>query len=514
MATPPSPLPHSGASLPSPSLHSLIDFKAVAPAHDADPLAALRHQLASLPLSATTPVQRERLRELIYAQSIEAIDLLRASLTSTALIIPIAKTTRRQVRSAQQLLRMLCEDSLKHIDDATPSATGWREAAGRTLWRSVHALAQHLLIGSLVAAPAAVGIWRQMHQLFATARRFGVSDYSPGSPQTTIKNVYFSAILLACIQPASFTSTEIAFIAAYLALYADDVELLEPAETVVPGENSPPAGTATFWIDPTRDSSAFAYVRKAAPPQTPVDYFTCSRLAARLARQLGELEQGTSAALLGLPEIADTPAGQGVLRRLRMQWGEPSKRRFPRRRQNYRAQLCSGLRRLWRLLQAGSETPGDASHWMITNESPDGYALMHVSGKTTGLSVGDLTAIRSESGTAWQVCIVRWALSENQEHLELGLQILATHAQPARLGLKLADRGEALLPVLILPTIGALRPAEQLVIPASALGKLPDKLVLVVEKGNVELREVKCQRLVENNSKIAILAIEPDPLPH
>ena len=512
MTTPPSPLPHGNASVPSPSLHSLVNFKAAAQAYDdADPLTALRHQLASVPLSAATPEQREHLRELIYAQSIEAIGVLRASLTNAALIIPIAKTTRRQVRSAQQLLRMLCEDSLKHIDDAVPSAPRWREAAGKALWRSVYALAQHLLIGSLVAAPAAVGIWRQMHQLFATARRFGVCDYAPDASRTTIKNVYFSAILLACIQPASFTSAEIAFIAAYLERHANDVELLESVDT---GEDGPAARTATFWIDPTRDSSAFACSRRAAPPQTAVDYFRGTRLAARLARQLGELEQGTGAALLDLPELADTPAGQGVLRRLRALWGEPSKRRFPRRRQNYRAQLCSGLRRLWRLLQAGDEIPGDASHWMITNESPDGYALMHVAGKTSGLSVGDLTAIRSESGTTWQVCIVRWALSENQEHLELGLQILATRAQPARLALKMEDRSEALLPVLVLPTIGALRPAEQLVIPASALGKLPEKLVLVVEKGNVELREVKCVRLVENNSKIAILSIEPDPLPH
>ena len=512
MTIPPSPLSQGNASVPSPSLHSLINFTAVAKAYDdADPFTALRHQLANVPLSAATPEQREHLRELIYAQSIEAIDVLRTSLTNAALIIPIAKTTRRQVRSAQQLLRMLCEDGLKHIDDAVPSATRWREAAGKTLWRCVHALAQHLLIGSLVAAPATVGIWRQMHQLFATARRFGVSDYAPEATQETIKNVYFSAILLACIQPASFTSTEIAFIAAYLGRFSDDAELLDPVAT---GEDGSSAGTTTFWIDPTRDSSAFACARKAAPPQTAVDYFRCSRLAARLARQLGALERGTSAAVLDLPALADTPAGQGVLRRLRTLWGEPSKRRFPRRRQNYRAQLCSGLRRPWRLLQAGSEIPGDASHWMITNESPDGYALMHVAGKTTGLSVGDLTAIRSESGTTWQVCIVRWALSENQEHLELGLQILATHAQPARLALKLEDHGETLLPALILPTIGALRPAEQLVIPASALGKLPDKLVLVVEKGNVELREVKCLRLAENNSKIAILAIEPDPLPH
>ena len=81
---------------------------------------------------------------------------------------------------------------------------------------------------------------------------------------------------------------------------------------------------------------------------------------------------------------------------------------------------------------------GELTSWMVTNESPDGYALMHVTGKTNRVTPGDIVALRTENVADWQICIVRWALSENPEHLEIGLQVLATRAtrqsSPARRG--------------------------------------------------------------------------------
>ncbi|EKE16563.1 MAG: hypothetical protein ACD_10C00912G0001, partial [uncultured bacterium] len=64
---------------------------------------------------------------------------------------------------------------------------------------------------------------------------------------------------------------------------------------------------------------------------------------------------------------------------------------------------------------------------MVTNESPDGYALMHISGNTNGLHVGDIIALQAlgehvETPAAWHVCLIRWAISENPEHIELGLE--------------------------------------------------------------------------------------------
>ena len=201
------------------------------------------------------------------------------------------------------------------------------------------------------------------------------------------------------------------------------------------------------------------------------------------------------------------------MRRLIVPSGEPGKRRFPRRRQNYRAVLCSGLHNLWHLFQEGEAAAVDTSSGMITNESPDGYAVMHVSGKIGDISVGDVTAIKIWADSAWQGCIVRWALSENQEHLELGLQILATRAVPALLALPAEINTLSRVSVLVLPKIQALHSSEMLVVPSGALENQPLKLVLVIEMDNIEVREMKSTHLDEQNSQIEVFSIEPDSLP-
>ena len=224
------------------------------------------------------------------------------------------------------------------------------------------------------------------------------------------------------------------------------------------------------------------------------------------------LGAGCSARDLNLPAFAETKAGRGALRRLVVCWGDPDKRRFPRRRQNSRVSLCVGLDNLWQLFQNGEEGGVETSSWMITNESPDGYAIMHVSGKPGRVLVGDVSAIRTEHGSDWKICIIRWALSESQVHFELGLQILATSAIPALL----VQPGEFLprqhLPVLVLPEIPTIRASEMMIVSSGKLENNSPSHVLIFERENIAVREVKSAGLDEQNGQIEAFSIEPDML--
>jgi hypothetical protein len=472
------------------------------PRNVADQLAPLHSHLAVLRANQLTSRQRATLFERLYTRGISVVTTLRPSLISVSL--PIPRKTRQLIRSLQDLLRMLAEDLLSTLNviDAN-TIRNPPQKQDLTLWRTLNALAQHLLISNLAASPAGIGIWQQLHQTYGTALHLGFADTKPEGASRTLRNTYYSAILLGCAQPASFTSREVDFVAVYLDRFADLIDLTDDTADQAP---------AAFWIDPMRDAPAVACSRKTAPPETPVHYFSCDRLAAQLRKQLAALKAGGLPQQIDLPDFAGTPAGHGVLRRLIAYWGEPGKRRFPRRRQNYRAAICAGLDSLWHLFQTGEAATIEMSSWMITNESPDGYSVMHVSGKTGGMSIGDVTAIRTESGENWKICIVRWALSENQEHLELGLQILATHAVPAILALPAETSDTGCLSVLILPEIRSLRSTEMLVVPSGALEDHPRKLVLVVEKNNIEVREMRNTHLDEQNSQIDVFSIEPDAL--
>lgn len=489
------------AALAQAGMRAIFEWLDSPPARQAaEELSPLRIHLVALRETQATPHQRADALDRLYARGITVVAGLLPALADVAL--PVPRKTRLMVRSMQDLLQALAEDilvSLEHLDENL--IRGLRRPSDIILWRTLHILSLHLLISDLIASPAGVGIWRQLHKTYATARHMRLTGNTPEGGRRSIQDVYYSALLLGCAQPASFTSQEIGFVASYLERFAD---------CVAPLTDTAPEAAGVFWIDPLRDLPAFACSRKSAPPETDVQYFSCERIATLLEKQLSALEAGSSAKQTGLPEFAETAAGQGVLRRLAAYWGSPVKRRFTRRRQNYRGVLCVGLDNLWHLFHEGHTAAAEMSSWMITNESPDGYAVMHVSGKTGKLSVGDIAAIRTESGNDWQICIVRWALSENPEHLELGLQILATSAIPATLALQ-SDTGTVeRLPVLILPEIPPLRTNQTLVVPSGALHKQQTKLVLLVEQGHIEVREVKTTHLDEQTSSIEVFSIQPD----
>jgi len=129
------------------------------------------------------------------------------------------------------------------------------------------------------------------------------------------------------------------------------------------------------------------------------------------------------------------------------------------------------------------------------------------------LSVGDIAAVRTGGEQNWQICLVRWAVSENPEHLELGLQILAPRAVPAILAQPSDALGTQHLRVLILPEIPLLRSSQLLVVASGALPKQRQKLILVIEKGNLVVREVKRTNIDEQTGSVDILSIEPDENP-
>jgi hypothetical protein len=471
-----------------------------APANAADQLAPLQNHLAVLRSSQITAQQRASVFDSLYARGILITSALLPSLVISAL--PIPRKTRHLIRNLHNLLVTLAEElqATLHTKEGISTFT-FQPADELALWRKLYVLSLHLLISHLVAAPAVPGIWRELHQTFERACQGDICNHTPQNAVRSLQDVYYTAVLLGCAQPASFTSYEITSMATYLDLFVDQVEVLS---------ESSPKTPATFWIDPERDTPAIACARKSAPPDTLVHYFSCDRLARLMKEQLAALGTGQAPHLIGLPAFAETPSGQSILRRILFYWEQPGKRRFPRRRQSYRAALCSGLDNLWLMFQPDKNTITDTSIWMITNESPDGYALMHLSGKSGQLYVGDIAAIRTESGDSWQICIVRWALSENQEHLELGLQILATRAIPAIVALPDAGSAGPRLSSLILPGIPPLRPSDLLVVPAGTLEPLADKFVLLLEKENLEVREVRSTRLEQQSSLIDIFSIETD----
>lgn len=497
-------------SATNPQADSLAKFRAIdtwlnSPAQPnlADELEGLMSRVTELRACDIGHESRTEALGRIYCRCIANVEKLLPAFTKVS--FPTPGKLRQATRSLQDLLYKTAEDLISTFMIEPAPALDARESSKTALWRAMHSLSLHVLISHLAAAPPNAGVWQLLHATYKRVSDQGIACLPPAEASSTYQDLYFATILAACGQPASFSSRETRFLADYLLQHSSLVSVVDKSEDV---------STGTFWIDAACDAPATACTRKSAPPEPQVIYFDCDRLATLIRKQLAALRSGLRPEGIGLDSFAGTPAGQGTLRRLSEVLGKPGKRRFPRRRQHYRAVLCAGLENLWKLFSRGSGVELEPSSWMITNESPDGYLIMHVLGKASDVFVGDVVAIRAADGDKWQVCITRWVRSENQEHLEFGLQILAISAIPAMLASTTESEEEALdshpQPVLILPKVPPLRTDEMLIAPSGFLDERPRHLVLVIEQENIEVREVRNTQLNEQTAHIEVFLIEPD----
>jgi hypothetical protein len=469
-----------------------------------DELPSLRSHLIALHDVEGSAEQRALALHGLYRRSSTVIDSLLPAL-SIDLVLPVPRKERRIVRSVLDLLQMLADDTLALSERGTPpkNADPCR-APDLALWRSLDALARQLMISHLIASPPRTGAWQQLHQTYATAQRLQLHTARPQGAARSLQEVYHAAVLLGCAQPASLTPREVLFLASYFERFCRHVEAVPNGSLRAPG---------VFWIDPARDLPAVASLRKPAQAEGQGSGFSSAAICLLLKAQIDQLDHGAAPQELNLPEFAGTAAGRGVLQRLATRWGDAGRRRFHRRRQNHRTLLAAGIDGLWQLSRKGEGVNVDLSTWMITNESPDGYAVMHVSGKPGALTVGDVVTVRTAVDPNWQICLVRWAISENPEHLELGLQVLAPKAVPATLALPSGDGGTDLQRVLILPEIPKLRSRQSLIVAAGVVPRDSRKLLLVIEGQNLIVREVNRTCVDEETGSVEILSIEPDQTP-
>lgn len=495
---------HLSAANPEANIKGILEWLALAHgrsgSEDAD---QLYRQLLLLRDAPTPCAQRLKLLDLLFSQA-ERIAKHELPLLNEA-NLPISRRLRQRVRVLLDILETLTQDYFNTLAELfDPQGESTPRLPHNSLRRAMHAISWQVRIAHMIAAPTPIGLWQQLHAAFRTARRLGLDEFPGPNCGPSIRRIYTSILLAAIAQPVSFSAEELEFISDYIDKCTPDIAL----------QSSPPLeAEGIFWIDPDKDFPAHALIRRIPSPEAEVLYFSCDNLAELAQKHRSELIQDIPAELIGLPKFADTRSGPGVLNRLYQLWGHPAKRRFPRRRQSYRANLCSGLGNLWRLMKS-PDASAELSEWMVTNESPEGYALMHMSGHTNDVRVGDIVALQSTddnpgSTQGWHICIIRWALSENPEHIELGLQLLA----PKAISVELAHPFEfdaSKVHALMLPATPPLRPSQSLIVPPGLIHEKTRRIVVLMEEENLSIQELQANELCEQTSSVEIFSVSPD----
>jgi len=304
-----------------------------------------------------------------------------------------------------------------------------------------------LELACLIATIQPADLWLDAQRLYRLAR---ATPLSLDGEQA--QRIFKAMTAFACAQPQSGTAREADFLAEYIGNFASAVQI---------GEDRPAGEEAWYWLEELRDLPPAAANRRP-PPGGRLLHVDCRPLARLAEGQLAALATGESPPRLGLPARTAGKDYAAALQRAAAHWARPPQREHVRYGSHRRLRVCTQIGVLWRLLrdEADHGAAEALSEWMMRNESAGGFAIMHIGGRFAGVLPGSALGVCLSDETRWSVCLVRWARSDNPEHVELGLERLAPDAR----GVRVAFAGYGPVPALLLPPMPALQRPESLLV--------------------------------------------------
>lgn len=470
---------------------------------NADPrqeLDALREHLATVARADLAPADLHRLIDAFFHRTRRLSLALQPHLVAAAL--PLEQYLRSIAEGLRGVYAML-EDCYCRLIEAPgeDNPRTMQPASALLAGAALNTLLEQVRINIHIASPAPAKLWLKAHRLY----RLCAADGEDPTRALDADVAYKAMVAQAAAQPEGFSPAEAAILQAYLQRYAMMVDLLD---------QRPDDGSASwFWMDTDRDIGPTPSNRRIPARHGRLMFISCVRLAHRLDEHLNDMERGASLKDLKLPDLLAPNTAISFLRRVQQYWNSPPHRHFSRRPHSYRAQLCAGLENFWHLLKSGDTSGnGDAARtteWTVTNESPAGFSVMHVSGTVEGLRIGSLIALRASADDDWKVCIVRWMRSENAEHIELGLELVSPNAESVSLLFRDDGDDQQPKPGLLLPPGTALRRHPAIIAPSGSYSSR--RFFIIPESGKAQMSRGRLLSLDLQTDSVELFQFEAEP---
>jgi hypothetical protein len=468
------------------------------PLHD---LAPLRHHLRGIVGMAMDPLERMKMLGLFQKRADAINASLKVLLHRSSL--PLSHRLRliaQGLTDIHGLLATTILDAARKLTASQLAKTGHRLATLCT--EMLRNLAEQQQVALMVAAMPPADVWRQAQIAYS------LLNDCPPEEVVAAEQLLKGMLALAAAQPETFVGHEIAFLSDYLGSF--------PLGVTIDRQPKGPMDS-WYWLAENRGLPPVAVARRPPLAGGKTLYFSCAALAQTADEHLRRLASGEEPEPLGLPPSAASEDYRIVLGRTQARWSTPPRRRHHHRPSNYAVEICPELDQLWDLLRGSGEeveqVPIPVTKWMVLNESPGGFAMMHLSGAISGLVSGGALGLRTSPERPWNICLVRWARSNNPEHIELGLELIAPSAAPVQL-VRRNDGTEAhLAPALLLrPGHGHGRHESLLTSRSGTTGR---PFTMIAEPdGKLQLTECQVNRLALQTSSVEMLEFSRDYSPY
>ncbi len=375
--------------------------------------------------------------------------------------LPISEEDVKLLSAIDGLLRDLICGYNSIIEEARGSI-GFMRAASKSQYAeacygSIAFQTRRLMLSYESYRPVRKGIWSQIHLLYRIADESGVETFllqierPNGSYKSSIEHIYKRAILIGRSDPYHFSFRGVTRLFESLDEWPSKVRLSKEVEKA--------KNKGMFIIDLSSDYPAAPYFQTSSKVKE--DRFLIldtAELMERLNNELKTVMQSIAGGLKGIDQVQSFERME-ILRHIVVSWGMHPVRKAEREDLSLDCRIVFGLTNIFTILHTDLEYANEinfestaevqmilgvfqekfgkaidrdsfVSTWQIGNESSGGYSLNQTTSSTKELRVGDVLALQKTGDAGWTICIVRWAMEDDDGQLQAGVFKIGTHAEP------------------------------------------------------------------------------------
>jgi hypothetical protein len=450
---------------------------------------ALHTAVMSLNRTRLGAEDRFRLLELYRGPLLRLLEDLEQDYSKAAL--PLPEKAREAARLSRELLIEFGYGYKLILLEKTDRFFASKKQLAVHLHRAISTLADTLTLSYKTYTPTPAGVWHEIHQIFHYAQHFGLEETQVESGRrakvSTIAMVYKQTLLLALADPYRLQPGEVEQILALVQKHHNTVFVFPYSDQLT--------GAGLFLVRSDTDRPPKSLSGVDSGQITPVDkVLSAANLAYSLGEIAGRLDAGMTLGQLGIPAYVDQATVAPLCRRLQKIWSVPPKRTFNRSASGAHVEVCIGVANIAEVMfgsvraretvsagaaravfgdkldfqRAGAAPNTLVRQWDILNQSAGGLALKRgARGDSDGVSmaVGEVVAVRFDTGQPWAIGAVRWVYSEDTNGLQFGMQMLAPHADCVSVAPALGNRATRRVPGLRLPELPTMRRPATLIVP-------------------------------------------------
>lgn len=393
--------------------------------------------------------------------------------------VPLANDVRNHARLLDTMLAGLAASYRILLLELSRRLFGLA-SSGRALlpvFRTMQLLKRRMILAHRLYSTVPKGIWQEMHELHQFALRRGLAHRAPTDLPDTPSTLYRTALLTAFVEPQRLIRNDLERLLDLVEQYVSDTQL-------APWRGQP-AAAGTFIVKPQRDAPGSFVGRHRSPAAQQGDLvFTCSSMFEKLDHA-----------------AASSPNEAPLIAEIKKRLSSMPARQRNRLRTHARVEIYVGLGQTWQFI-SGEKDERARGHWIVTNESRNGFALMHSGGPAEHIGVGDTVGLHAGNGRSCHLCLVRWVLSDNPEHIEVGLEEISSVVR----AVTLRNERDGPVPALLLQESSSDERAAAIVSPPI---NLDERWELSVGEFDARLL-VRPRSIRERTNMVQVTDLEPD----